>query len=323
MDQQKHRNLSRRIFPVAFPSGQRLSAPTQAGAGSLKAVQIFLWSWSITFLPLRFQQPGGEFSTRASHEAWRAECSGGTTSPPLERGNRSSEALPSAGTSGVQATTRPRARRRQARRYRTSPTPPGNWRLHSRRPAPQPPSAHFLLLASTSPAPLPAVPLPALSPFLPQPRPAERVPRERPEGRAGEGALLHRPSREGSRRRTPEPHRGKPAPLPCPPLPSPHLPAPRTANDPSLRSRARAPSGGEGGKEEGRSRGPPPRPEGPAPRAGPGGAAPWPARMRPPHSHSNPPAKGTWGRDHPYVGRSRTALFFTKMAAGPSALYPA
>lgn len=48
-----------------------------------------------------------------------------------------------------------------------------------------------------------------------------------------------------------------------------------------------------------------------------------PARVRPLGSLSNPAGKGTWGRDRRCAGRSRESLFFTKMAAGLSASYPA
>lgn len=128
-----------------------------------------------------------EFSTTASPEAWRANGTGATTSPPLERGNRTSEALPS-GAQHAQATTRPRARRGQAGRYRTSPDipklPPAAAPI-----GPVPPHQH-----------LPSTP-PGCPAAFPQPQPA--LP-ERPEGRPAE--LRKGLSFKGPRRRTHGPH---------------------------------------------------------------------------------------------------------------------
>lgn len=58
----KHRNLSGKIFPIAFPSGQRMSAPTQAGTHSLGAVQIFpLELVDHVSSPSGFNNPAGVF----------------------------------------------------------------------------------------------------------------------------------------------------------------------------------------------------------------------------------------------------------------------
>lgn len=102
------------------------------------------------------------------------------------------------------------------------------------------------------------------------------------------------------------------------------------SNGPAAAPALTHPEGGEK-RGEGRrrplSRRPRPPPAGPTPSlTGPThGEAPRlrPARMHPLGSLSNPAGKGTWGRDRRCAGRSRESLFFTKMAAGLSASYPA
>lgn len=275
------------------------------------------------FLTRRFQPPGRSF-LRARPPKRGVQTA--PEPPPLGSGLRASRARPPTGVRAAQPATRPRARGGRAGRSLTPPAPPRCRRLC--RPPPRP-------AAPIGPLPprqhLPGAPPGRPAAFPQPPPPSAPARRARPTGapggaarRAGEGAALTAPPERSRAGGPPGPHRSPPpwqgSPLaPAAPLTSRAGPPPHTANDPLRRSRARAPRGGKG-----RSREVPLRPSGPAPGALPGGgAAQGPARMRLPHSHSNRPAKGTWGRDHPYVGRSRTSLFFTKMAAGPSASYPA
>lgn len=259
----KHRNLSGKLFPIAFPSEQRLSAPTQAGAHSLGAVQIFLWSWSIMFLTLRFQQPGCSFLRERLPKRGMQKALEPLPHPLRKEGTASLRP------SCRRHPTFGRPRRAQGpalgggRQGATSPLRHPQDAAGRRPAAPQPP---------TVPLPphqhLPSTPLGRPAAF-PQPRPAEHVrgASRKAWGRGcpGRGRADGPPGPTGEKQR------------PSLTLRAPHLPSPADPRRPQPTARTAAPARahrqeGRGGAE---ALGPAPRPRplGGAGRCGAGAGA--------------------------------------------------